>query len=136
LTLREGSDAAILTMGGMAALALESAAVLSAEGIEVRVVSMVSIKPLDEDAVVAAARQTGAIVTAEDHNRYGGLGSAVAETLVRCAPVPMEQVAVPDMFAESGPNRVLYEKYHLTPADITLAVRRVIDRREQFRMER
>lgn len=135
LTLRTGNDAAIFAMGGMAAQALESAAALSAEGIEVRVVSMVSIKPLDEATVVDAARQTGAIVTAEDHNRYGGLGSAVAETLVRCTPVPMEQVAVPDTFAESGSSQSLYEKYHLTAADITQAVHRAITRREQSRME-
>ena len=135
LTLRSGNEAAIIALGGMAAQALESAAMLSAEGIEVRVVSMISIKPLDESVVVAAARQTGAIVTAEDHNRFGGLGSAVAETLVRCAPVPMEQVAVPDTFAESGPNQALYEKYNLTAADITQAVRRAIARREQARMK-
>jgi transketolase len=96
---------------------------------------MVSLKPLDEAAVVAAARETGAIVTAEDHNRCGGLGSAVAETLVRCAPVPMEMVAVADTFAESGPSGELYNKYHLTARDITQAVRRVIARRDQPRKE-
>jgi transketolase len=133
LLLREGNDAAVIAVGGMAALALESADRLSAEGVEVRVISMVSIKPLDEAAIVAAALETGAIVTAEDHNRFGGLGSAVAETLVRRAPVPVEMVAVPDTFAESGPSGELYEKYHLTAKDITQAVRRVVARRVQSR---
>ncbi len=133
LLLREGNDATIIAIGGMAAQAMDAAQKLSSEGIELRVISMVSIKPLDEEAVATAARETGAIVTAEDHNRFGGLGSAVAETLVRCAPVPMEQVAVQDVFAESGSNQALYEKYHLTTEDIILAVRTVIDRRDNTR---
>jgi transketolase len=133
LLLRPGNDATVIAVGGMAALALESAGRLAAEGVQVRVISMVSLKPLDEAAVVAAALETGAIVTAEDHNRFGGLGSAVAETLVRCSPVPMEMVAVPDTFAESGPSGELYEKYHLTVEDLTQAVRRAIARRDHPR---
>lgn len=133
LTFRAGNDATIIAVGGMVAIAMESAERLAAEGIQVRVISMVSIKPMDENAVVAAALETGGIVVAEDHNRYGGLGGAVAETLVRCAPVPMEQVAVEDVFAESGSTKALYAKYHLTAEDLTRAVRKVIARNDKFR---
>jgi transketolase len=129
LTLREGKDVTIITAGGMAALAMESAEILAAAGVDVRVISMVSIKPLDEEAVARAARQTGAIVVAEDHNRYGGLGGAVAEALARLAPAPMEQVAVDDVFAESGPAKSLYIKYHLSEEDIIAAVKTVMARR-------
>jgi len=131
LTLRDGSDATVFAIGSMVAAALKAAETLAEEGISLRVISMVSIKPLDEVAVVRAARETGAIVAAEDHNRHGGLGGALAETLVRLAPTPMEQVAVPDVFAESGPAAELCARYHLTASDIIEAVRRVIARRDQ-----
>jgi transketolase len=128
LTLREGKDVTIISVGGMAALAMESAEILASAGVDVRVISMVSIKPLDEEAVAKAARQTGAIVVAEDHNRYGGLGGAVAEALARLAPVPMEQVAIDDVFAESGPAKSLYARYHLAKEDIIAAVKTVMAR--------
>jgi len=128
LTLREGNDVTIFAIGGMAVLAMESAETLASEGVNGRVISMVSIKPLDEEAVVRAARETGAIVVAEDHNRYGGLGGAIAEALVRLFPVPMEQVAVGDVFAESGPAKSLYAKYHLTKEDIIAAVKKAMAR--------
>lgn len=130
LTLHKGNDATVFAIGSMVAAALEAAEALAAAGIGVRVVSMVSLKPLDEATVVRAARETGAIVVAEDHNRHGGLGGAVAETLARLAPVPMEQVAVPDVFAESGLAEALRAKYHLTAEDIAHAVRRAIVRRD------
>lgn len=125
LTLREGHDATVFAIGSMVAAALEGAEALAAEGVSVRVISMVSIKPLDEAAVIRASRETGAVVVAEDHNCHGGLGGAVAQALARLAPVRMAHVAVPDTFAESGPTEALRAKYHLTAADVAQAVRRV-----------
>ncbi|HMD89713.1 MAG TPA: transketolase C-terminal domain-containing protein [Anaerolineaceae bacterium] len=128
IRLREGRDATIFAIGGMCSMAVNAADALAQEGIHIRVVSMLSVKPLDEAAIVAAAQETGAIVTAEDHNRYGGLGGAIAETLARLAPAPMEQVAMDDTFAESGSVSALYAKYHLTSSDIIEAVKKVIYR--------
>ncbi len=130
LTLRNGKDVTIVAIGGMVAISLDAAEMLAVEGIEARVISMTSIKPLDEDAVLNAAIETGAIVAAEDHNRFGGLGSAVAEALVRQMPVPLEQVCVEDVFAESGPAKSLYSKYHLAKEDIAAAVKKVMARRD------
>lgn len=135
LTLREGTDAAVIAVGGRVVAALHAAKQLASEGISIRVISMVSIKPLDTAAILRAARDTGAIVVAEDHNRYGGLGSAVAEVLAAHRLGPMEQVALNDTFAESGETEELYEKYHLTSADIADAVRNVIRRRDQLETE-
>lgn len=131
-TLRQGEAATVFAIGSMAAAALEAADALAGQGISVRVVSVVSIKPLDEAAVVRAAQETGAIVVAEDHNRHGGLGGAIAEALARLAPTPIEQVAVPDVFAESGKPDDLRRRYHLTAADIVQAVRTVLARRAQW----
>lgn len=129
LLMRDGTDATVFAVGSMVATALEAADKLSAEGVDTRVISMVSLKPIDEDAIVRAARETGTIVTAEDHNRYGGLGGAVAEVLARLAPAPMEQVAVNDVFAESGTSNQLHEIYHLTAKDVAEAIRHAIARR-------
>jgi transketolase len=131
--LREGHDVTIMAIGGMVTASLQAAEQLAMDGVEARVVAILSIKPLDEEAVAAAAIQTGAVVTAEDHNKYGGLGGVVAETLVRLAPVPMEQVAVDDVYAESGTVKDLYARYRLTPADIAAAVKKVIARKQAAR---
>jgi len=131
--LADGKAATVFAIGSMVAAALEASEALRTEGLDVGVTSMVSLKPLDEGAVIRAALQTGAIVTAEDHNQYGGLGSAVAETLAKHAPVPLEQVAVPDTFAESGTAADLRTKYHLTAGDIVLAVKRVVARASSAR---
>jgi transketolase len=133
LQLRAGGDAAIIAIGGLVPLALEAAETLAGEGVEARVVSMVSIKPLDEAAVLRAARETGAIVAAEDHNCCGGLGGAIAELLARVEPVPMEQVAVRDSFAESGSCDELRRKYHLGVGDIAQAARVAVSRRGRQR---
>jgi transketolase len=130
LTLQEGDDAAIIAEGGMVAVSLEAVRVLQKEGLRVRVISMVSIKPIDSKAIVSASRETGAIVTAEDHNRHGGLGSAVAEVLSLHAPAPLEQVALADTFAESGETDELREKYGLAPRDVVEAVHRCINRKK------
>lgn len=133
LQLREGKDVTIFAIGGMVHQALLSAEELAEEKIEARVVSLYSIKPIDTEAIIRAARETGAIVVAEDHNRYGGLGGAVAEVLALNVPAVMEQVAMQDTFAESGPAKDLYAKFHLTSSDITTAARRAMERRDAAR---
>ena len=102
---------------------------LAAEGISVRVINMHTIKPLDEEAVVAAARETGAIVTAEEAQVYGGLGGAVAEVLAQKQPTPVEMVGIEDTFLECGTPEELAEKYGLTAKDLVKAVKKVMSRK-------
>ena len=127
-TMREGDAAAIVACGIMVGVALDAAETLAAEGISCRVINMATVKPLDERAVVVAARETGAIVTAEEHYVGGGLGSMVAQTLAREAPTPQETVALHG-YAESGPPDALMAKYHLTAADVAQAARRAVARK-------
>jgi len=129
VTLREGNDVAVIACGIMAAAALEAAEKLAGEGVSVRVLDVHTIKPLDVQAVVEAAKITGAVVTAEEHSIIGGLGGAVAEALAEHHPVPVRRVGVLDTFGESGKPDELLEKYGLTPADITLAVHEVLKRK-------
>ncbi len=128
-TLREGKDVSIIAIGLMVASALEAAEDLKQQGIDCRVVNMSTLKPVDEAAIVAAAG-TGAIVTAEEHLEHGGLGSIVARTAARLSPVPMEFVAVKDLYAKSGKPSELMERCGLTAKDIELAVLRVIKRKK------
>lgn len=128
-TLIEGSDATIFASGLMVRNSLEAAAELKEEGIKVRLVNMHTIKPIDQEAVRKAARETGAIVTAENHNIINGLGSAVAEILVENDPVPMKRIGVKDHFGEVGTKEFLMEKYGMTASDIAKAVREVIKRK-------
>lgn len=127
--LREGSDVALLACGLLVEPALRAAEDLAADGIEARVLNMASLKPLDETAIIAAARETGAIVAAEEHNVIGGLGSAIARVLALHSPAPMEQVGVADRFGESGPWQTLLERFELTPTAIANAARRAIARK-------
>ena len=127
--LREGSDVALIACGLLVEPALRAADTLAADGIEARVLNMASLKPLDEAAITAAARETGAIVAAEEHNVIGGLGSAVARVLALHSPAPMEQVGVADRFGESGPWQSLLERFELTPTAIANAARRAIARK-------
>jgi len=128
--LREGSDATVIANGIMLSQALTAAESLKGEGIDVRVVDMHTVKPLDAGAIEKAARETGAIVTAEDHSIIGGLGSAVAETLAESAPTPMERIGIRDHFGESSRSYPeLLAHVGLTPEAIADAVRRVIERR-------
>lgn len=129
-TLTEGNDASIIACGVMVQESLRAAEMLSGEGIKARVINMHTIKPIDTGAIVAASRETGAIVTAEEHQVNGGLGAAVAEVLCKKAPAPMEMVAVNDSFGESGAPEELLEKYHLKDIDIVDAVKAVIKRKK------
>jgi transketolase len=133
ITLRAGEDATIIAIGDMVALAVEAADTLQREGLDVGVLDMHTLKPLDEDAVVRAARATGAIVTAENHTLFGGLGSAVAEVLGEQCPVPLARVGLGNTFAESGPYRELLIKYRMSIADIAAAVRTVVSRKHRVR---
>lgn len=128
--LREGNAATIIATGIMLERALIAADLLKEKGVNVRVINMHTIKPLDVDEVVAAARETGAIVTAEEHSVIGGLGSVVAETVVRHCPVPMELIGIQDRFGQSGSPAQLLEAYGLNPEHIVKAVEKVIERRK------
>ncbi|RDV82126.1 transketolase family protein [Ammonifex thiophilus] len=130
--LREGKDATIIATGIMVAQALEAAQALAAEGIEVRVLDMHTLKPLDVAAVVRAALETKAVVTAEEHSIIGGLGSAVAEILGEECPVPLKRVGIRDVFGESGKPEELLEKYGLTPTHLAEAVKEVLERKKSF----
>lgn len=128
--LRDGRQATIIACGLMVAAALEAAHMLSQEGIQVRVLDMHTIKPLDQTAVELAARQTGAIVTAEEHLLQGGLGAAVATAVAQHHPVPMRFVGLKDQYAQSGAPETLLKKYGLMPEDMAQAVRDVISQKE------
>lgn len=127
--MREGKDATVIGTGLMVSESLHAAEKLAVEGIQVRVINMHTIKPIDEEIIVKSAQKTGVIVTAEEHQINGGLGSAVAEVLVKNSPVPMEMVAVRDTFGESGDPEGLLVKYHLKDIDIINAVKKVISRK-------
>lgn len=124
--LKEGTDVTIIACGALVGPAVEAQQQLQTEGISARVLNMASIKPLDVEAIEKAAAETGAIVTAEEHNIIGGLGSAVAETVTSGTPVPVERVGVQDTFGESGTPKELMEKYGLTAAAIVKAAKMAI----------
>jgi transketolase len=127
--LRDGKAASIVANGIMTHAALAAADILAARGVAVRVLNISTLKPIDVEAIVAAARETGAIVTAEEHSVIGGLGSAVSEVLVQHCPVPMEFIGVQDRFGQSGTPAELMAEYKMTPTDIVAAVERVIKRK-------
>ena len=129
VVLKEGTDVTLVGTGIMVSKAVEAAELLAAEGISAAVVNISTIKPLDAELIIAQAQKTGAIVTCEEHNIYGGLGSAVAELLVENCPVPMARVGVADKFGESGLPDELLEKYGLTAANIAAQAKAVIARK-------
>ena len=126
--LREGKDVTVAVLGIMVAPALEAAANLNKENIDCRVLNMSSLQPIDETAIIRAAQQTGAIVTAEEHLEHGGLGGTVARITGKHCPVPLELVALHN-YAQSGKPAELLHKYGLTAQDIELAVRTAIKRK-------
>ncbi|MFQ5911480.1 MAG: transketolase family protein, partial [Thermoplasmata archaeon] len=128
--MRDGDDVAFVVAGIMVSRALEAAEELEKQGIQARVINMSTVKPLDADTVLRAARDTGAIVTAEEHSIYGGLGSAVAEVVAQNYPVPMRIIGVEDRFGESGEAFELLEKYGLTSQNVLKAAMDVIGRKE------
>ncbi|HHX45488.1 MAG TPA: transketolase family protein [Chloroflexi bacterium] len=124
--LREGDDLTIVACGLMVAAALEAAEALRADGIAARVLDMHTIKPLDDDALERAARETGAIVTAEEHLLDGGLGAAVARSIAQRHPVPVAMVGIDNRYAESGAPQELLDKYGLTARHVVEAARGVL----------
>lgn len=129
VTLREGTDLVIFACGIMVHEALQAAAALEKEGVSAAVVDLFTIKPLDAEAVATWAEKTGAVVVAENHNRYGGLCSAVSEVLAERCPTPAAFVAVEDEFGEVGPQGYLQERFGLTAAHIEEAARNVLKRK-------
>ena len=130
IVMKEGKDLTIIACGLMVAASLDAARQLEKEGISARVVNLHTIKPLDKEIIINCARETGAIVTAEEHNIIGGLGGAVAEVLGENYPVPMARVGVKDMFGESGRPDELLVKYGLMPENIIDAARSVLARKK------
>lgn len=126
--LRDGKDVTLIANGLMVGICLDAATVLGSQGVQARVIDMHTVKPLDEGAIIAAAKETGRIVVAEEHLMAGGLGSAVASVVCRTKPVPMEFVNVGDTYAESGDPAGLLKKYGLTTEAVVSAVNKVRSR--------
>ena len=123
VTLREGTDVAIIATGLCVSESLAAAEKLAADGINAKVINIHTIKPLDEELVVAAAKECGKVVTVEEHSVIGGLGAAVCETLSRKAPTPVKTVGIQDCFGESGPAVALLKKYGLDAEGIYASVK-------------
>ena len=130
VTLREGADCAIIASGLLVGPALKAAGALTEKGIECTVVDMFTVKPLDEELVAACAKQCGCIVTAENHNRVGGLHSAVADCVVKSCPVPVGYVAVEDEFGEVGPADYLAQRFGLTAEHIVSVVEETVAKKK------
>ncbi|MFR0943338.1 MAG: transketolase family protein [Clostridia bacterium] len=113
VVLREGKDVTIVATGLCVSSALEAAEKLAADGIDAKIINIHTIKPLDEELIVAAAKETGKVVTVEEHSVIGGLGSAVCDALAETCPVPVKKIGVQDVFGESGPAAALLAKYKL-----------------------
>ncbi|ADL11833.1 transketolase family protein [Acetohalobium arabaticum] len=129
MPVREGSDVTIFATGVMVGEALEAADTLAQEGIEAEVVNVHTIKPIDVEGVVAAAEKTGAVVTAEEHNIYNGLGSAVAEVLGENSPLPMQRVGIKDTFGRSGGPEELMDHFEISSEDVIGAVKDVMNKK-------
>ena len=129
VVLLDGDDITLMACGVMVARGLRAAEQLAAEGLRVRVVEIHSIKPLDSKLIAECARETGAVVTVEEHSILGGLGGAVAECLAETCPVPLERVGIQDTFAESGPYEELLDQYGMSVDAIVTAMRRALLRK-------
>jgi transketolase len=129
IVVRPGSDVTLVGTGLMLSRCLEAAEVLAGEGIDARVIEVHTIKPFDSDTIVTAARETGALVTAEEHSIIGGLGGAVIEALAAVRPVPVERVGIADRFATTGPYDELLALLGLGVVDIVAAARRAVERK-------
>ncbi|BDX37210.1 transketolase [Tenuifilaceae bacterium CYCD] len=127
--LRQGTDITIVATGNMVWEALQAAQSLKKQGVDAQVVNIHTIKPIDSDLLIQAAKKTGAVVTVEEHQVNGGMGSAVAEVLVRNFPVPMEIIGMPDCFGESGTPLELLQKYGLNSGNIAQKVFEVYKRK-------
>ena|SRR3989344_7631274 len=131
VVVKDGKDATIIAAGLMVSHALEAAAILEKEGLNIRVINMSTIKPIDRELIINAAKETRAIVTCEEHSIIGGLGEAVAGVLAEECPVPMKRVGMQDVFGQSGTAEELLAHYALMPPDIAKAVREVIAKKQK-----
>jgi transketolase len=129
IQLTEGTDVTIVATGHLVWEALQASEQLEAMGISAEVINIHTIKPLDEEAIIKSVAKTGCVVTAEEHNKYGGLGESIARTLSLNNPTPQEFVAVNDSFGESGTPEQLMEKYGLNAASVVKAAKKVIKRK-------
>jgi len=129
--LKDGTDVTIIANGIMVAEALNAVYMLEEKGVSSRVLDMFTLKPIDKAGIIKCAKETGAIVTAENHNIINGLGSAVAEVLVENIPTPMERVGVKDLFGEVGPVDYLKERFKLTASDIVKKAEKVLKRKKK-----
>jgi len=129
IVLEEGKDVTIIAAGFMVHIALEASNMLKEEGISAEVIDMHTIKPIDKELIISSAKKTGAIVTAEEHNIIGGLGSAVAEVLCEEYPVPMVRVGIKDVFGQSGKPMELVELYGISSKDVADAAKQAIARK-------
>jgi transketolase len=127
--MREGRDVTIIAMGLMVERALKAADALAGEGLSVRVLNMHTLKPLDEDSIVKAAKETGAILTVEEHVRQGGLGSRVAQVVAENQPVPMSFITIEDCFSSSGQPEELLAKHGLTAENIVKEAKALVKRK-------
>ncbi len=130
IKIKDGKDVTLIVSGIMVARAIEAAELLKEDGISARVVNIHTWKPIDKDAIIKCAKETGAIVTCENHNVCNGLGSAVAEVVCQNSPVPMRLVGVKDEFGQVGKNAYLSEQYHITTQDIAEAAREVVKNKQ------
>lgn len=131
--VNEGKDVSIFATGHLVWKAIEAGEKLAELGIDAEIINIHTIKPLDEEAVLRSVRKTGCAVSAEEHNRFGGLGDSIAQLLAKSNPAPQEYVAVEDSFGESGTPDQLMEKYGLTAGSIIEAAQRVMKRKEEYR---
>jgi transketolase len=130
IVLKEGKDLTIIANGLLVWEALAAAETLLQEGIAATVVDMHTVKPIDKELIESLAKKTGAIVTAEEHQIWGGLGSAVARTLAETCPSPQEFIGIQDTYAESGKPDELFQKYELSAPFIVTAAKRVVGRKK------
>ncbi len=128
--VRKGTDVTLITSGVCVTDSLRAADILACQGISAQVLNIFTLKPIDQESIVAAAQETGAVVTVENHNIINGLGSAVAEVLVENQPIPMERIGIPDVFGEVGTMDYLKEQFNMTESDIAAAAQRVIARKK------
>lgn len=129
VVLKDGKDVSLIACGVMVSRALQAADILQKEGVSARVINISSIKPIDADLIIRAARETGCVVTAEEHSIIAGLGGAVAEVLAENCPVPIKRVGIEDKFGTSGDADLLMEVYGLTAGNIAKAAREVIKKK-------
>lgn len=127
--LRDGDAVTLIANGTLTHRMVKAAAILAEQGIEARILNMATVRPIDVEAVVAAAHETGAILTAEEHSTFGGLGSAIAEVVVAEAPVPMKILGVPGIFAPTGSAEFLLDEFGMSPAAIAEAAVALIARK-------